>query len=82
MSYDLYCYRSASGLPDVAEAQAIVEANNAAEEAGDSKPTSSDTRERITAALMEHNPRLERFKFDYTVTRHVFRPRQSFLFSD
>ena len=37
-----------------------------AEEAGDSKGTSSDTGERITAALMEHNPRLERVKFDYT----------------
>jgi hypothetical protein len=66
MSYDLYCYRSVSGVPDVGEAQAIVEAINAAEEAGDSKPTFSQTRERITAALIEHNPRLEQFKFDYT----------------
>lgn len=66
MSYDLYCYRSASGVPDVAEAEALVEAINAAEEAGDTKPTFSDTKERITAALIEHNPRFERFKFDYS----------------
>src|SRR5438105_1295386 len=66
MSYDLYCYRATSSVPDVAEAQALVEAINAAEEAGDAKATSSETRERITAALIEHNPRLERFKFDYS----------------
>ena len=66
MSYDLYCYRAASGVPNVAEAEALVEAINAAEEAGDTKPTSSDTKERITAALIEHNPRFERFKFDFS----------------
>src|SRR5262249_42183909 len=66
MSYDLYCYRPASGIPDVREAQSIVEAINAAEEAGDSPPASSDLRERIAIALIEHNPRLERFDFDYT----------------
>lgn len=66
MSYDLYCYRATSSVPDVAEARAIVEAINAAEEAGDVKAVSCDAKERITAALIEHNPRLERFKFDYS----------------
>jgi hypothetical protein len=66
MSYDLYCYRATSGVPDAAEARALVEAMNAAEEAGDTKVTSAITKERITAALMEHNPRLEEFKFDYS----------------
>ncbi len=65
MSYDFYCYRSASGVPDVAEAQAVVEDINETDEAGDSKPTSFQTIEEIAAALMESNPRLERFKFDY-----------------
>jgi len=65
MSYDLYCYRATSGVPDGAEARALVEAINAAEEAGDAKPTPSRTKETITAALIEHNSRLERFKFDY-----------------
>jgi hypothetical protein len=66
MSYDLYCYRAVSDGPDVAEAEALVEAINAAEEAGDTKPTSSDTKDRITAALIAHNPRFERFKFDHS----------------
>lgn len=66
MSYDLYCYRSALGDPNSAEAEALVEAINTAEEAGEKKPTSSDTKEKITAALIAHNPRLEPFKFDYS----------------
>ena len=65
MSYDLYCYRASSGVPDVAEARALVEDMNAAEEAGDAKPPTGELKERITAALIEHNPRLERFQFDY-----------------
>ena len=66
MSYDVYCYRAASSVPNVAEAEALVEAINSAEEAGDTKPTSSDTKERITVALIEHNPQLEQYKFDYS----------------
>jgi len=64
VSYDLYCYRATSSFPEVAEARALIEAINAAEEAGDAKPPSL-TKETITAALIDHNPRLERFKFDY-----------------
>jgi hypothetical protein len=35
MSYDLYCYRAASDAPNAVEAQAFIEAINAAEEAGE-----------------------------------------------
>ena len=66
MSYDLYCYRAASDARNSAEAQALVEAINAAEEAGDMKATASGTKERITAALVAHDPRLEPFEFDYS----------------
>lgn len=65
MSYDLYCYRSASGVPDAAEAQSVVEAINAAEEAADANAASSGTKEKIVAAIVKHNPRLEPFQFDY-----------------
>lgn len=47
MSYDLYCYRLASGT--------LVEAINAAEEGGEKTPTPSH-KEKITTALVEHNP--------------------------
>lgn len=66
MSYDLYCYRATSGVPNTAEAEAVVEAINAAEEAGELSATSDSAKERTTAALIAHNPRLEPFKFDYT----------------
>jgi len=66
MSYDLYCYRASSRVPNPAEAQTLVEQINKAEEAGETRPTSGDTKERITAALIEHNPRLEPFKFNYS----------------
>jgi hypothetical protein len=65
MSYDLYCYRAPSDVPNDAEAQALVEAINAAEEAGESRATASGIKERIAAALIEYNPRLEPFKLDY-----------------
>lgn len=65
MSYDLYCYRSSSGFPSRTEAEATVDAFNAAEEAGTARRTSADTKEKLATALIQHNPRLERFKFDY-----------------
>jgi len=65
MSYDLYCYRAASGVPDAGEAQAFIEATNDAEEAGELKATSSGAKERIVSALIQYNPRLEPFTFDY-----------------
>ena len=65
MSYDLYCYRPSSDAPDVTEARAVVELLNADEEAGRTRPASPAVKERIASALMQHNPRLERFQFDF-----------------
>ena len=65
MSYDVYCYRAESGTPDVEEAEAFIEEIEEQEEAGGSAVASSVTREAIVAALLGHNPRLERFEFDY-----------------
>jgi len=65
MSYDLYCYRSSSGVPSKTEAEATVDAFNAAEEAGTPSQTFADKKEKLATALIKHNPRLERFKFDY-----------------
>lgn len=65
MSYDLYCYRSASGVPNAAEAEAFVEAANEAEESGRTNTAPSSTREKITTALLEHNPQLEPFQFHF-----------------
>ena len=65
MSYDLYCYRSSSNVPNVKEAQDVIESLNADEEAGRNSAAPSEIKERVVAALMQHNPRLERFQFDY-----------------
>ena len=65
MSYDLHCYRPTSSLPNVTEAEALVEGFNATEEAGEVRSTSTQSQEQIAAALIAHNPRLERFQFDY-----------------
>jgi hypothetical protein len=65
MSYDIYCYRSDSGIPNVEEARSLIEKFNADEEAGLTSATNSDVKQKIVDALMQHNPRLERFRFDY-----------------
>jgi len=65
MSYDFYCYRSSSGVPSAAEAEAFVEAANAAEETGTDNTTASGTKEKLTTALLQHNPRLEAFQFNF-----------------
>ena len=65
MSYDLYCYRSQSAEPDVEEARRIVDSFNADEEAGQIRSGDRELKERIAAALIQQNPRLERFDFDY-----------------
>jgi hypothetical protein len=65
MSYDVYCYRPTSDIPDVGEARTIVEQLNLEEEEGRSNRASSEIKEKIAAALIEHNPRLERFRFKY-----------------
>jgi hypothetical protein len=64
-SYDLYCYRSTLAVPIVTEAQALFESFNADEEAGRTRVAISDVKDKITSALMEYNPRLERLQFDF-----------------
>lgn len=62
MSYDIYCYKSKLGKPDLEEADSVIEADNdkSAKKAKD--PT---TKQAIVKALTTHNPRLEAFDFDY-----------------
>ena len=60
MSYELYCYRSTIGKPDVEEAQLIIE---------DSSEfvvnTEVKVKNEIVKALLTHDSRLEVFKLDY-----------------
>jgi hypothetical protein len=65
MSYDLYCYLPTSDIPNLNEAEALVEGFDEAEESEIAIETTSIRREAIVAALLSHNPRLERFQFDY-----------------
>lgn len=63
MTYDIYCYRPTSKLPSVEEARAVLEG-----------PARQDTEARegagrvwrIVEALMQCNPRLEPFGFDFS----------------
>lgn len=60
MSYDIYCYKSKLGKPDLAEAKNLIEIEEDTEAIPD-----SGTKSKLAAALTEYNPRLENFKFDY-----------------
>jgi len=60
MSYDIHCYRSRIGKPDISEAQESMEADDISDEDGQQK-----VKQDIAKALTEFNPRLEVFKFDY-----------------
>ena len=59
MSYDIHCYRSRIGKPDVAEAQETMEADDSIIESGQQLKLD------IAKALTDFNPKLEVFKFDY-----------------
>jgi hypothetical protein len=61
MSYDIYCYRSQTGKPDLEEAQSILES----EEEGNNSQAEPGSKEKIAKALIAFNPRLEIFVFDY-----------------
>ncbi|MES2649285.1 MAG: hypothetical protein V4717_20570 [Bacteroidota bacterium] len=63
MSYDLYCYKSKIGRPDLEEAQAVIEVKE--EEAYEDGQPGLETKLKIVKALMDFNPRLESFEFDY-----------------
>jgi hypothetical protein len=64
VSYDLYCFLPSSDPPSVEEAQAIIESEEARGKREDS--TSAETKRKIITALVEHNPHLEPFQFEYT----------------
>lgn len=66
MSYDLYCYKSKLGRPDLEEAKAVIEVEED-EENQEKEDVLSDpaTKLKIAKALLEFNTRLESFDFDY-----------------
>ncbi len=60
MSYDIYCYKSRLDRPDLEEAQTAIEVDDETETISD-----PETKQKIVKALIEYNPRLESFDFDY-----------------
>jgi hypothetical protein len=60
MSYDIYCYKSKLGRPDLDEAQSVIEESESAK-----SDTDNSSKEKIAKALQDYNPKLERFQFDY-----------------
>lgn len=63
MSYDVYCYRPNSEVPDAKEAETIITAEEDAVFRDDEE--ARKIKQSIATALIEHNPRLEPFKFDH-----------------
>jgi len=61
MSYDIYCYRSTLGYPDVDEASDIID-NEYDWDENEARPA---TKLAIVKALTTFNPKLEAFDFDY-----------------
>ncbi|MFT3823972.1 MAG: hypothetical protein QM731_08625 [Chitinophagaceae bacterium] len=61
MSYDIYCYQSHLGKPDLEEALAAIEIIDE-ENRSATDPT---IKVAIAKALKDYNPRLEQFEFDY-----------------
>jgi hypothetical protein len=62
MSYDIYCYKPSSSTPNVNEAQAIIEKE---ESASVGNKEQAEIKEKIAKAILEYNPKLERFKFGF-----------------
>lgn len=60
MSYDLYCYKSQLGRPDLKEAQGALEVDEDNEAEEDPK-----TKLKIAKALINYDPQLEVFDFDF-----------------
>ena len=60
MTYDIFCYKPRSNTPSTEEVHAMEEEHNQA-------PTKEDeeTKQKIVAALLEFNPRLQIFKPDF-----------------
>jgi hypothetical protein len=63
LSYDIYCYKSQLGRPDIDEAQSVIEV----EENDENEVVESDpaTKLKIAKALFDFNPRFESFEFDF-----------------
>jgi len=62
MSYDIYCYKSELGKPDVEEARSLIEVDEER-----LVPARTELKESIANALIEFDPTLEKFEFDYEV---------------
>lgn len=62
MSYDIFCYKSITGIPDQDEADAVIEADNIKLTKIERSTTAKFA---IVKALTQFNPRLETFEFDY-----------------
>lgn len=64
MSYDIYSYRPSSERPNIEEAQAIMDAEEADNSRDD--PEAREITRTIATAFRTFNPRLEEFIFDYS----------------
>ena len=62
MSYDIYCYKSKLGRPDEEEADAVISNDN---DKWAVKDKDAVTKLAIVKGLIELNPRLQAFDFDY-----------------
>jgi len=60
MSYEIYCYKSALGEPDVEEAHSVIEVD-------EERPVfvRTELKTSLANALIEFDPTLEKFEFDY-----------------
>src|SRR6516165_4151563 len=63
MSYDIYCFRPSSEAASLEEAQAVIESEEELERPEDE--IAKQTKEQLVEALLRHNPRLQRFEFNY-----------------
>ena len=83
MSYALYSYKSQLGSPNLEEAQAIIEV----EEDDYEIQSNPDQRLKIVKALVDYNPRLECFDFDFDLISklqniNIDKARDTFEYSE
>ena|SRR5215831_4720610 len=69
MSYDVYCYRPSSDVPNAMEAQALTESDESAARWDDEE--AHQARRKIVDALLKHNPRLRPFGLDNDKANHI-----------
>ena len=63
MSYDVYCYRPSSDVPNTEEGLNVISPEENATYRDDEE--AREIKRRISDALIKHNPRLEPFKIDH-----------------